>query len=377
MHSSERKLRVLFVGAFPPEGRAIYGGVVSSCRSLVSSPISHHVQFSLFDTTQRSHPPPGLPYRLVLAAFRFVKFVVRLARERPDAALIFLSGGASLVDKGMMAWVAKGFGVRVLLFPRAGRVISFASQSRLTLAVVRLLLRPADVLLCQSLVWQRFACSKLNVPVSRTIVVENWTALPEFLAIGLRRPRDIPINFPVRVTFVGWVEREKGIYELLRAFGNVHCARGVNLQIVGDGKAMHAAREMAKELGIVDRVQFYGWLPRESLCRVLEESDIFVLPSWAEGLPNAMIEAMAARLPVIVSGVGAIPDVIKNRVNGFLVEPRSSEKLRAILQEVVNREDLRHAVADAGFELAQQRFSIATAEEKFRRGFMIAMGSPA
>jgi len=109
---------------------------------------------------------------------------------------------------------------------------------------------------------------------------------------------------------------------------------------------------------------------------VLEHSDMFILPSWAEGLPNAMIEAMAARLPVIVTNVGGIPDVIEDRVTGFLVEPQSSENLAAVIQEVLNREDIGRAVADAGFDVAVDRFSVAKAVQKFRVGFKMALRSP-
>ncbi len=347
---------------------------MSSCSALLESSLTQFIEFSLLDSTQISNPPPGLMVRLRLATVRFSRFCLRVAREKPDAVLIFLSSGASLVEKGLMAWVARAHGVPVLLFPRAGRVIQTASRSIVVRAFVRILLRPASVLLCQSDVWRRFACTQLGIASSRTVVIENWTATPELLRIGARRNWAKPRGSPIRITFVGWVEQEKGVLDLLVACRLLSDSADFCLRVVGDGNGRAAAESFVHSNGIAGRVRFLGWVQGASLHAILEDSDIFVLPSWAEGLPNAMIEAMACRLPVVVTRVGGIPDVIDDGVTGFLVNPRSPEELAGVLHRIIESAEIRNAVADAGFEVAESRFSRSVAVEKFRRAFTIALG---
>ena len=82
-----------------------------------------------------------------------------------------------------------------------------------------------------------------------------------------------------------------------------------------------------------------------------------MLPSWSEGLPNAMIESMAAGLAVIVTSVGAIPDFVKNYQNGMIVPPKSPKKLEAALQRLITDVTLRNRLALNGYDMARKEFS--------------------
>jgi glycosyltransferase involved in cell wall biosynthesis len=341
---------------------------------LLNSGLSDHVDFLLLDSTQASNPPPGLLVRGALAVRRFVKFCMRLYRERPDATLIFMSAGASVVEKGLMAWWSRAFGVPVLLFPRAGSVIDYAAKSFVVRWTLRVLFHPANVLLCQSRMWQEFARSTLRFPESRAIVVENWTATPPLLAIGSARHHDDSSSRQLRITYVGWLEKEKGVLELLESCRILSHDHEFVLQLVGDGSFAEAAKSFVAQSRMEANVAFLGWLEPAELHGILKESDIFVLPSWAEGLPNAMIEAMAAGLPVVVTGVGGIPDVIENGVSGLVVRPRSSSELQIALGRMMDDADLRRSLASAAYEIARNRFSTDIATEKLRRAFKLALG---
>src|SRR5579871_3235557 len=115
--------RVLFVGAFPKPGSVIFGGMVTSCRILMSSSFPSRVDLDLLDSTQISNPPPELWVRLIRAALRFGRFIGRFERHRPDAVMLFVAVGASIVEKGAMAWYARLRGVPVIMFPRGGSVV--------------------------------------------------------------------------------------------------------------------------------------------------------------------------------------------------------------------------------------------------------------
>lgn len=350
------RLRVLFVGAFPLPGREVFGGMVTSCRALLASSLPARLDLDLLDSTQISHPPPMLAVRLLRAAARCARFVGRFERRRPAAVLLFVADGASIVEKGTMAWYARLRGVPAIMFPRAGSVVNACRESAFTRAWVRIAFRGAAKIVCQSASWRDFAVGQLGFASSDVAVIRNWTASPELLAIGAARvPRH---RVTVQLLFIGWVEPEKGIFELIEACRQLAIERQFTVSVVGEGTALAEARERVARYDLARRVQFRGWLSHQDLRRTLEDADAFVLPSWAEGLPNAMIEAMAAGLPVIVSSVGAIPEVIANRRSGMLVEPRDVASLVRALREVIDGAELRDNLAREAFRIVSRDFGV-------------------
>jgi glycosyltransferase involved in cell wall biosynthesis len=194
------------------------------------------------------------------------------------------------------------------------------------------------------------------------VVMRNWTATRELLEVGARRePRQ---GYPIRLVFVGWLEREKGIFELIDACRQLHPDRKFTLDIVGDGHASEEARVLVTRYGLTEVVRFRGWLQVPELTRTLIDGDVLVLPSWAEGLPNAVVEAMAARLAVVVTGVGAIPDVITDHRSGLLVAPQDSDSLRVAMAEVIDDGDLRERLAAEAYKIAVRDFGVEGAADK-------------
>jgi glycosyltransferase involved in cell wall biosynthesis len=111
-------------------------------------------------------------------------------------------------------------------------------------------------------------------------------------------------------------------------------------------------------------VCFHGWLYGEPLLQRYRDADVFVLPSHAEGLPNSMIEAMAAKLPVVVTSVGNIPDVIKHGVTGWLVEPNNVSELTRALSIALEDRSIMSALATAGQGKARAEFAVEPAVER-------------
>jgi len=362
--STHPRPQVLCVGAFPDPGRRVYGGTVTSCRILAASSLRDKAELTFLDSTQISHPPPPFLVRLFLAIRRTFRYLVSFEKQRPDAVLLFAAIGASVVEKGMMAWYARLRGSRALVFPRGGSLIDTVEHSRFARLWVRAALRGAHALLCQGPAWQRIAVEKLGFQPENTPIIPNWTATPELLAIGHARRTIADRARPVRLVFVGWVEREKGIFELLEACSALSTTNPFEIRVVGDGKALMACRRMVEEKGIGARVRFSGWLEGPELRRALADADIFVLPSWEEGLPNAMIEAMAAGLAVVVSAVGNVPDVIRDGQDGLLVPPRDVESLGETLLTVIDDPALVRHLGKNALATAQQNFGVEQAVDR-------------
>ncbi len=352
--------KLMIVGAFPPQGSAIFGGVVTGCRLLLESSLPSRVSLQLIDSTQITNPPPSFSVRAYLAITRFAKFVRAFEANRPDAVLLFTSSGASALEKGLLAWYVRTRGSRAMLFPRGGRLIDAVAGSRATKFLVRSAFRGAAMVLCQGDAWQRFATEELGFESAMAPVIPNWTATPRLIQIGRDRPSRSD-TAPVELLFVGWVERNKGVLELVEAFRVISEVTNARLTIVGDGHAMEEIRDFAFEHGLEDRIMFTGWLDNNSIAEAYAKADVLALPSWAEGLPNAMIEAMAARLAVVVSAVGNIPDVVNDGREALLVPPRNVDALVSALYRLCSDPTLRQSLADRGHELASKEFVVETA----------------
>lgn len=359
---------MLVVGAFPPAGWQIFGGMVTSCTALLKSSLPDRAELFLLDSTQVSNPPPSFPVRMAYALRRLCVFVARIEQCRPDVILLFASLGASLMEKGAMAWYARLRGIPAVMFPRGGGIIDDCERSGVSRAWVRAVFGGARKIFCQSPHWQHFAVDVLGFDRLNAPVITNWTATAELLAVGKQREPAKPDD-PVRLLFVGWLDREKGMGELLEACRALPPEMKFTLVIAGEGNMSSSAREAVSRAGLDDRVRFMGWVEGPALVAAFAEAQVLVLPSWAEGLPNAMIEAMAARLAVVITRVGSVPDVVTDGVHALLVPPRDAAALKVALTRVIEDPVLRQRLATAGHELAATRFDVESAVEAMVQEF--------
>jgi len=173
---------------------------------------------------------------------------------------------------------------------------------------------------------------------------------------------------PVVICVAGF-RAEKDHATLLRAFRAVVDGRPAVLRLVGDGPERPAAEALAAELGLEESVEFLG--NRTDVDRLLADADVFVLASYAvENLPFAVLEAMAAGLPVVATDVGALAELVRDGVTGALVPPRDAAALARALTAVLADPD-RATLGLAGRAHLQAEFAfddfVARLEEELLR----------
>ena len=172
------------------------------------------------------------------------------------------------------------------------------------------------------------------VPEQTTLLVPNGIDCAPFARVPTVRSRP---DSPLRLVYVGRLAREKGLYETLDA---VRLARlhglDVRLVVAGDGPEAEGLRQCTQALGIGERVSFKGPVFGPDKVELLRGADVAVLPSYAEGLPYALLEAMAAGIPVLATPVGAIPDVVTEGTHGFLVPPRDSAAIAGAIARLAS-----------------------------------------
>jgi len=197
------------------------------------------------------------------------------------------------------------------------------------------ILQRANVLIALSPRWRDFYVNECEVSPSHVAVLPNpvrWTP-------------DIPNRAgrtTVQFVFLGRMSQKKGAYDLVNAFAAMPEAvrARARLTLAGDGD-LEALRKLAEPFG--ERVRVLSWIDSSERERLLAESDVFVLPSYNEGVPMALLEAMAAGLPAIVTPVGGIPDVLRHGVEGLMVEPARVADLSAAMARMVTHDGERNA----------------------------------
>lgn len=196
----------------------------------------------------------------------------------------------------------------------------------------------------------RFMSQELGVPRERIKVVVNGVPAPTL-------PRNLRSD-GLNLLFVGNLSARKGVPELLRAMNLPSLAKlPVTLTLAGGG-SLEPWRAMAKELGVARRVRFEGWTDAPRLAQLMAQADALVLPSRDEGLPLAILEALAQGVPVVCTPVGEIPHQLVGDTHAVFVPPGDAHALAIGLARVLGDARLRETLSRNGHELWRRRFSL-------------------
>jgi glycosyltransferase involved in cell wall biosynthesis len=168
------------------------------------------------------------------------------------------------------------------------------------------------------------------------------------------------------VSYVGRLHEEKGVLNLVKAIPNVLGKRDdVTFVIIGEGQLEGELRSYITAHALVRKVTLAGWIPHDELGDFLAKSKLLVLPSYTEGLPHAMLEAMACGTPVLATPVGAVPQVIKDKETGFLTRDNSPDGLAESIVGALAYPHLRRIAGNAR-TLVKSEFQYETVLKMWR-----------
>jgi glycosyltransferase involved in cell wall biosynthesis len=203
-------------------------------------------------------------------------------------------------------------------------------------------------------------------PAHKLTVIPNSVDVDRFAAAA---PVTRTAGDPASIVCVARLDPQKGHRYLLQSLVGLE---GVVCRLVGDGPERAALERLAADLGVRDRVQFLG--DREDVPRLLAGADLFVLPSLYEGLPLSILEAMAARRPVIASAIGGVDEVVETGRNGLLVPPADADALARAVRRLLDSPELAARLADAGRELVARRYRAAAMAQDVAEVYRQALG---
>jgi len=216
------------------------------------------------------------------------------------------------------------------------------------------------------------------------MVANSRAAAEQLISQGIRAHRiDIVPNgidltpFPERhvwrparrITTVACLREGKRIDVLIAAAPRILARHpDIEIQIVGDGPCREALIALARSAGVLPRVQFMGH--RDDVPAILTASDLFVLPSASEASPNVVLEAMAARLPVVATRVGGIPELVDDGVTGHLVPPSDPDALATAILDLLDHPNRAAAFGQAGRMRIAREYSFDRMVAQFEALYM-------
>jgi glycosyltransferase involved in cell wall biosynthesis len=215
----------------------------------------------------------------------------------------------------------------------------------------------ADRITCVSQQVADFVVQRVGLPPEKTVVIPNGVQLEKFHDLPTTEEARSALHLPCDEPLIGTVTRldqVKRVDVLLKACARMERAHTV---IVGDGPERARLEAVAHRLGLAARVHFVG--QQLDVRPWLAALDVFVLSSDWEGMSNALLEAMAARLPVVATAVGGTPEVVVDGITGLLVPPSDPAVLAKATSRLLSDLDLRSAMRQAGRARVERHFSIA------------------
>jgi sugar transferase (PEP-CTERM/EpsH1 system associated) len=210
--------------------------------------------------------------------------------------------------------------------------------------------------------------ARSGVPAGRRATVLNGVDCERFDEARRARAEHAGDTRTADCFSIGTVARlapEKGLGVLLEAFRSLRARRpNVRLSIVGDGPERARLEEKAASLGLGDAVLFPG--RQDAVAKWLATFDLFVLPSLTEGIPLALLEAMAAGVPVVATRVGGVPEVVTDPRYGVLVAAGSPDALETAVEELIDNPSARRTIGEAGAERVREAFSLRSMAAGYR-----------
>ena len=189
-----------------------------------------------------------------------------------------------------------------------------------------------------------------------TVTIPIGTDLSELDSGRRSAPFELPATEPVIVNIGSFVP-EKNHEGLLRIFHQLRARTGKgHLLLIGGGKLREQLEEQTRDLGLEEHVTFAGYV--ENASGLLHLADLMVMPSFIEGLPGVILEAMARSVPVVAANVGGIGEVVRHGYTGYLFEPQDEAAFVAACEELYVNQDKRATLVASARQLIEEKYTI-------------------
>ncbi len=351
-------LNVLLLAPYPPP----YGGIANWTKLLLDFAKTQRdkVQLHLVDIAPKSRSTEGRSlfdrvFEGGTSMLRIRKqFAAYIKKERPDCIHLCTSGSLAVIRDLLLLQLAKKKNIPAVYHLHFGRIPQICAQNTREWQLMKKAMQMCDCVI--GIDAPTVACIRKELP---DVCCEQFPNPFDFRLI-----EDCPTQKTKAdtVVFVGWVIPEKGIGELVGAWkkltGEYPQKR---LKIIGPYREEYARSLLLQEC---DTVRLTGEMPHADVLREVSQSGLFILPSYTEGFPNAVLEAMALETPVLATDVGAIGEMLSGDC-GVLFQPHSEQAVEEALRFAFeNESQMKHFARNAKTK-TQEKYALEKVFEKY------------
>ncbi|MBA4167036.1 MAG: glycosyltransferase family 4 protein [Chitinophagaceae bacterium] len=252
----------------------------------------------------------------------------------------------SFIRKSIILLITKLCGKKAILHVHSAMFHVYYENAGILRPYIRFIFRRADAIITLSQKWNDYFGSTFKI--KRLFILNNVIERP----VHIRMPD--PGSGPVKLLFLGIIGDRKGIFDLLKVLWmNKDVFSGQFTLTIGGNGEVERLKEAIRNNHLDKQVNFVGWIVGEQKRQLLDECDIYILPSYNEGLPISILEAMAHGKPIISTSIGGIPEIVHPGHNGWLFDPGNLNDLKSILSEVAGNKELLKEYGKNSYQLTE------------------------
>lgn len=353
------KIRVLITGHLPPP----IGGMATYYQTLLQSSLSEHVDYRFVQTSSQKRKLASsgrfTASNLMSAINDCVRFTRALVAYHPQIVHIGTAFGLSFLKNSYCVFVSRLFGKRVLLHPHCSLSFLYFDRNKIWRWFFRQIIRRTNGIVVLSQEWIQL---ESIVPGCRIFYLPNAVNLAEYRDAFENHRTKTRKGVPLSILYLGYLGKAKGTFDLLEAAKQIE-NRKVNMifHLVGGeltSGELDLLREKIQTLHLDESVKLQEPVFDADKKALFRTADIFVYPSYHEGIPMAVLEAMASGLPIVASRAGGLPDLVHDGINGILIEPGHPEQLTDALCVLAEDPSRRLAMQKESHRIAEELFSM-------------------
>ncbi len=336
-------MRVVMIGA----DRSVHGGVSAVVNNYYKAGLDKKVTLTYIGTMV-----DGSRIRKLLRAIRaYLYFLTRLPGM--DILHVNMAADASFYRKRIFIETAACFKKKIVIHEHGGdfQTFYYEKSGPSKQKKIKKTLNKADVFVVLSRQWADFFTPL--VENEKIVILENAVPIP------VKGKEDYNNR---NLLFLGRLCKEKGIGELLDVLPEVAASFPDVKLYLGGIWADAPLKEKAEQSG--PAVEYLGWLGEAEKQRYMKKCSIFVLPTYFEGQPVSLLEAMAEGMAILTTEVGGIPQMLQNETNALLIPPKSQESLAEGLKKLLSDEELRRRYGEEARKRAVEQYDIVRSVDK-------------
>ena len=358
-------MKILLCSPYEPVIKENAGGIAMWAKHLIDfyKEVESDVEIDVMPYNRSIYVHDGLNrfVRVYKGAKDYISLIWQTRRKikenKYDVLHLCSSALLSIIRDYFVMRMAQRFGVSGVLHFHCGRVPKIAANGGWKWRILKSAVAKASaaVVLDDESYSVLLSHGFKNVYKVPNPLSEQMSNRIEQMSVGVQR-------VPRRLLFVGHVLPSKGVYELVKA-----CAGIPDIQLHLIGRVEESVRADLLEIASSKKESWmfmHGEMTHESVLQEMLSCDIFVFPSYTEGFPNVIIEAMACGTPIIASGVGAIPEMLDNGKCGMIIAPHSSEEFRNAVNKLISDNVLKSALALNAKERVNREYSVLSVWNK-------------